>query len=284
MTRAYDPELRELEEELSTLESEWRAEDEAFYEWEQGAVQSSALSPGQPCTLISGGRCMRCGSCQACERRIKAAPPAQLMPVPDALRMSDRPIPLDARALQAYQRLYENARAAGIPDPYLRIMSGLRDYNRQTGIWRSKLLNVFQMLGCDSTTLPCLALAIDATNQALRPRPVPHARDMWEQRFRQEIQRIGCLLPCNPHKAIRIARQGVAPPGTSPHHTGRAVDVYVGRAPGAKSSASKADPHVQWQRRQPSYRWLVCNAARFGFYPYQQEPWHWEYNPPSSVV
>jgi hypothetical protein len=26
------------------------------------------------------------------------------------------------------------------------------------------------------------------------------------------------------------------------------------------------------------YRWLVCNALRFGFTPYAAEPWHWEFH------
>src|SRR5690606_34439241 len=35
---------------------------------------------------------------------------------------------------------------------------------------------------------------------------------------------------------------------------------------------------------KPAFRWLEKNAVRFGFYPYDVtiEPWHWEYNPPST--
>jgi LAS superfamily LD-carboxypeptidase LdcB len=36
------------------------------------------------------------------------------------------------------------------------------------------------------------------------------------------------------------------------------------------------------QRQTPAWQWLVGNAERFGFYPYTTEPWHWEYNPPST--
>jgi LAS superfamily LD-carboxypeptidase LdcB len=25
------------------------------------------------------------------------------------------------------------------------------------------------------------------------------------------------------------------------------------------------------------YRWLVANAANYGFLPYSYEPWHWEW-------
>src|SRR5262249_8028697 len=70
------------------------------------------------------------------------------------------------------------------------------------------------------------------------------------------------------------ARKWVAPPGGSTHQSGRAVDLYLG---GKNSSANVAN-----LRTLPAYRWLVANAGRFGFYPYEREPWHWEYNPPAS--
>ncbi|OUL28941.1 hypothetical protein BV378_07000 [Nostoc sp. RF31YmG] len=69
------------------------------------------------------------------------------------------------------------------------------------------------------------------------------------------------------------ARQWVAPPGHSAHHSGRAIDLWLGFGISSKN--------VQKMRATPAYQWLVQNAARFGFYPYPQEPWHWEYNPPA---
>ncbi len=62
-----------------------------------------------------------------------------------------------------------------------------------------------------------------------------------------------------------IARKWVAPPGRSPHHTGRAIDFK--------------DNHGTLDRSSTIYLWLVNNASRFGWYNYQLEPWHWEYNP-----
>jgi hypothetical protein len=70
------------------------------------------------------------------------------------------------------------------------------------------------------------------------------------------------------------ARKWVAPPGGSAHQTGRAIDFYLG---GKNSSENAAN-----LRKLSVYRWLVANAARFGFYPYEREPWHWEYNPPAQ--
>ena len=58
----------------------------------------------------------------------------------------------------------------------------------------------------------------------------------------------------------------------SPHFTGRALDIYVGGTPVSTAYSNRA-----LQVRTPVYRWLVKNAARFGFHPYFYEPWHWEY-------
>ena len=63
----------------------------------------------------------------------------------------------------------------------------------------------------------------------------------------------------------------------SPHFTGRALDIYVGGEPTITKDFNRAA-----QIRTPAYRWLVKNAARFGFYPYFYEPWHWEYAPQTS--
>lgn len=58
----------------------------------------------------------------------------------------------------------------------------------------------------------------------------------------------------------------------SPHFTGCALDLYVGGEPVETKDTNRA---IQVQT--PVYKWLVKNAARFGFYPYYYEPWHWEY-------
>lgn len=58
----------------------------------------------------------------------------------------------------------------------------------------------------------------------------------------------------------------------SPHFTGRALDLYVGGEP-----VDTKDANRFLQTSTPVYRWLVRNAARFGFRPYFYEPWHWEY-------
>ena len=49
--------------------------------------------------------------------------------------------------------------------------------------------------------------------------------------------------------------------------------------PGGKGGSE----NVANLRKLKAYHWMVKNASRFGFYPYEAEPWHWEYNPPANV-
>ncbi len=74
--------------------------------------------------------------------------------------------------------------------------------------------------------------------------------------------------------SAKEARKWVAPPGGSAHQSGRAIDFYLG----SQNSSS----NVSTLRGLPAYRWLAQNAVCFGFYPYEREPWHWEYNPPAG--
>jgi D-alanyl-D-alanine carboxypeptidase len=69
-----------------------------------------------------------------------------------------------------------------------------------------------------------------------------------------------------------VACLWVARPGTSAHQSGRAVDCHLG--------APIESEYADGMRKTPAYRWLVAHAEGFGFYPYDFEPWHWEYNPP----
>lgn len=88
-----------------------------------------------------------------------------------------------------------------------------------------------------------------------------HQRKLWEKALRR-------------YGSAEEARKWVAPPGNSAHQSGRAIDLYLG---GKNDSRNVAN-----LRRLPPYRWLVENAICFGFYPYEREPWHWEYNPPRT--
>ena len=70
--------------------------------------------------------------------------------------------------------------------------------------------------------------------------------------------------------------QGVVRAECSAHRTGLAVDLDVGAAPGFAADGS-GDANRLYQSRTATYRWLVRNAARFGFVNYAFEPWHWEW-------
>ena len=69
----------------------------------------------------------------------------------------------------------------------------------------------------------------------------------------------------------------------SAHRTGTAVDLNVGWMPGLSADTASTANRLM-QTRSPAYRWLVDNAARFGFVNYPFEPWHWEYVGPLTAV
>ena len=69
-----------------------------------------------------------------------------------------------------------------------------------------------------------------------------------------------------------VACLWVARPGTSAHQSGRTVDCHLGYPIESE--------YADRMRSTPAYRWLSAHAEAFGFYPYDLEPWHWEYNPP----
>lgn len=75
--------------------------------------------------------------------------------------------------------------------------------------------------------------------------------------------------------------EGVRRARCSVHSTGRAVDFYVGGAPGYDPT-STADPNRVFMSKSPAYRWLVANAHKYGFIPYPFEPWHWEWVGPQE--
>lgn len=75
--------------------------------------------------------------------------------------------------------------------------------------------------------------------------------------------------------------QGIVRAACSAHRTGMAIDMHVGAAAGFGPDSSD-DGNRRAMVRTLGYRWLVANAARFGFVNYVFEPWHWEWSPPST--
>ena len=69
---------------------------------------------------------------------------------------------------------------------------------------------------------------------------------------------------------------GVARATCSAHRTGLAVDLWVGHLDRFGPDSS-ADANRAAMTAGPQYRWLLANAARYGFVNYVFEPWHWEW-------
>lgn len=277
------------------------SDEEEGQTWDESIAES--LQAGPSCTIH--GANATCGSCTATERRISGIA-SNLVQHPAAHTMSgavnDQLNDAASRALVAMRTAAIAAGAIGATSNYLKLTSGHRSYASQVGLWRQKMQQVFGSFGCTNWTQ--IEPVVQATSQALASAPPPHSSGAWTARFRQELRAAGvapqgCVdaqiraaaraegitLPAGtidiPDVAVRIGRKTVATPGSSPHHTGRAVDLDMGRLPG-HTGLSSAAANVAWQRQQPWYRWLVCNAASFGFHPYNREPWHWEYTPPPA--
>jgi len=58
------------------------------------------------------------------------------------------------------------------------------------------------------------------------------------------------------------------------------INTRVDRATAAKAGTSAKMGNLVRMYRSPVYKWLFLRAREFGWYPYRNEPWHWEYNPP----
>ncbi len=69
---------------------------------------------------------------------------------------------------------------------------------------------------------------------------------------------------------------GIARARCSSHRTGMALDLYLGHAEGFSADSTAPANRLQLSR-SATYRWLLANAARFGFVNYPFEPWHWEW-------
>ena len=73
----------------------------------------------------------------------------------------------------------------------------------------------------------------------------------------------------------------------SPHMLGLAIDLQMGftyetaSGPAEKTyqeMTTQPMQNVVDMRQSPVHKWLFMKGAAYGWYPYQNEPWHWEYN------
>ena len=68
----------------------------------------------------------------------------------------------------------------------------------------------------------------------------------------------------------------------SSHSLGLAIDFKMSHREDFKVTEAATRPmsEIVRMRESPVHKWLLLRGEEFGWYPYQNEPWHWEYNPP----
>jgi len=66
----------------------------------------------------------------------------------------------------------------------------------------------------------------------------------------------------------------------SSHSLGLAIDFRMTQGDQKFAMVTSPMSEVVRMRESPVHKWLHLRGEEFGWYPYQNEPWHWEYNPP----
>ena len=105
----------------------------------------------------------------------------------------------------------------------------------------------------------------------------------WTGRRRVDEKNLAKTVP-DPVERARIILKYSAMPGSSRHHWGTDIDI---------NSVNKA--YFETGEGLKTYQWLVRHAGRFGFvqpytpkgkdrpHGYEEEPWHWTYNPIAKI-
>ena len=87
----------------------------------------------------------------------------------------------------------------------------------------------------------------------------------------------------NPETAQRNAARAGNPDAVasfSSHSLGLAIDFKMSHGDlKLKEISTRPMSEVVRMRESPVHKWLLLRGEEFGWYPYQNEPWHWEYNP-----
>ncbi|MFB7512189.1 M15 family metallopeptidase [Streptomyces sp. NPDC056144] len=115
-----------------------------------------------------------------------------------------------------------------------------------------------------------------------------HQRRLWLGYFRNyynQTRDARAGLPGGPHgpAAVRFMLDvfgipsKIAAPGYSNHQNGIAIDFLQVRGRGFALSNSTGARAVKRWHATWFFRWLQSHAHRFGFVPYDREPWHWVY-------
>jgi hypothetical protein len=116
-----------------------------------------------------------------------------------------------------------------------------------------------------------------------------HALDSFV-RMREQAKIEGVdLIISSGHRYPQVAQANAARAGNpnavasfSSHSLGLAIDFKMSHREDfkVKETGTGSMPELVRMRESPVHKWLVLRGEEFGWYPYQNEPWHWEYNPP----
>jgi hypothetical protein len=116
-----------------------------------------------------------------------------------------------------------------------------------------------------------------------------HARDSFVRMREQAGQEDVDLVILSGHRRPETARANAARAGNSnavasfsSHSLGLAIDFDMSHREDIRFDGLSTRPMSELvrMRESPVHKWLVLRGEEFGWYPYQNEPWHWEYNPP----
>lgn len=109
-------------------------------------------------------------------------------------------------------------------------------------------------------------------------------------RMREQAKTEGVdLFILSAHRNPLVAQRNAARAGNpnavasfSSHSLGLAIDFKLSHREDFSVSETTTRPmaEVVRMRESPVHKWLLLRGEEFGWYPYQNEPWHWEYNPP----
>ena len=108
-------------------------------------------------------------------------------------------------------------------------------------------------------------------------------------RMRHQAKREGVdLIILSSHRYPETARRNAARANNpnavasfSSHSLGLAIDFKLSHGElKLDETATRSMSEVVRMRESAVHKWLLLRGEEFGWYPYQNEPWHWEYNPP----
>jgi hypothetical protein len=116
-----------------------------------------------------------------------------------------------------------------------------------------------------------------------------HALDSFV-RLRERAQAEGVdLVIVSGHRDPQVAQANAARAGNanavasfSAHSLGLAIDFSMNHRDQIRFAGLATRPMSELvrMRESPVHKWLFLRGEEFGWYPYQNEPWHWEFNPP----